>query len=80
MKTVDSNKQLKHPQPHLRPSHSLHGHLLKNRIKQPSGSSINKNMDTLTVCILYKKKKIQLEVKRNTCFEELNKILYKKFY
>lgn len=81
MKKSDSNKCVGHlPQANLRNSQSLHAHLIKNKQKHILHERSHKNIDYITVCIIYKKKKIQFGVKSNTPFEELNRQMYQEMY
>ncbi len=66
MKLNESNntKQFK---PHLRPSQSLHSHSFNKYNKQLITKPL-KFIEEVTICILYKKHKIQFTTKLNTPF------------
>ena len=68
MKKADSNKYISTLPYNIRNSQSLHAHLIKNKQKHLLNERVHKNIDSITVCILYKKKKIQFGVKNNTSF------------
>lgn len=80
MKTIDSSRKLKHFQNNLRPSQSLHTRLTRSKNKQQSRDGLPKDPDQITVCILYRKKKIQFGVRNQTSFEQLSSALYKYLY
>lgn len=82
MKKVDSTKVITRlpNSNNMRNSQSLHAHLIKNKQKHILNERSHKNIDFITVCIIYKKKKIQFGVKNNTTFEDLNKRLYSELY
>lgn len=68
MKKSDSAKQVTSLPYNIRNSQSLHAHLIKNRQKHILHERSSKNIDCITVCLIYKKKKIQFSVKNNTTF------------
>ena len=81
MKKSDSANHISTlPYNNNRNSQSLHAHLIKNKQKHILHERSSKNIDYITVCILFKKKKIQFGVKSNTSFEDLNKQLYQELY
>jgi hypothetical protein len=76
MRQADLSKKGKHFQGALRPSQSLHSRLLKSGLKDQPKRSEPRTIDELTICIIYKKKKIEFTVKTHTPFPELNRQLY----
>lgn len=75
MKTGESTRHLMHLPHQFQSSLSLHTRIIKNKNKPPS-QPISKNIDEIMVCIIFRKKKIQFNVKHRTTFEDLNRILY----
>lgn len=78
MKTVNSTQKTKIFQPSLRPSQSLHTRLAKQQ-HHPYNTA-KSHIESLTVCLLYGKNKIQFNVKPRTSFHELEKALYSHLY
>lgn len=68
MKTINSSQKLKHFH-QMRPSQSLHAHLNKTIKTETAKESLKRSQDEITICIIYKKKKIQFELKTKTTFK-----------
>jgi hypothetical protein len=69
MRTLNSDIRSKHFQASIRPSQSLHSRLARSKPTDLSQDRKKRNPDEITVCILYKKSKIQFAVKPFTTFE-----------
>jgi hypothetical protein len=80
MRPIDNSRRAKHFQENLRPSQSLHCRFLKSNLRDLSKRSEQRNLDELTICIIYKKKKIEFHVQNKTSFEELNRQLYQHLH
>lgn len=80
MRPIDLSRKTKHFQDHPRPSQSLHCRFLRSNFRDLSKKSEPRKVDELTMCIIYKKKKIEFTVKSKTSFDELNRQLYRHLH
>lgn len=76
MRPVDSTRKIKQFKGSLRPSQSLHARFFKSSSKELFGVMENSNPEEINIYIIFKKKKIQFQVKKKTPFKELNRLLY----
>ena len=72
MKHVDSASKIKRFHASLRPSQSLH-----SRLNKPPRTLPTPLPDSLTVCILFKKKKVNFNVEPNLPFSELLPLMFR---
>lgn len=73
MRPVDLSRKAKQFQTGLRPSQSLHTRFLKSNPNEHTRKLGPQRMDEVTVCIIFKKKKIEFCVKHKTSMGDLKK-------
>lgn len=80
MRAIDGLRNAKHFQENIRPSQSLHCRFLKSNFRDLSKKTEQRKVDEITICIIYKKKKIEFSVKSKTTFQELNREMYRRLH